>query len=525
MLSELHVVDADCAGGADGAPTPLTSDDDTTFAVDPSWSATPGDRRIAFVQLTPVGGSEFDFHAALALLDPDTAAVDVVVDDPDADQAVAAPSFGTNGEIAFQYDAADLNTVDHEVWVVGANSGLTPRKLTDGPADGDPSLSGQLLALRRPEGSQDDIFLASFRKSRIIAIGHSPLGTNPVAPEDLRLDLFLTCGAGGAQYPIAVGLVPTSTADGDATWEYDVDSTLACSQGTPTITGVISDGFLRSDTTDTGASVAVDSSSKPPVAEIYAPRVGDADEPNGAQFLQYDSIPLLGGGQDPDDGELDDLEWFFDGVSVATGRRADLPPQAVGIHTIELVTTDHDGNTASATRTIEVLADADRDGIPASAEGPCGSDSDPFDAFADRDGDGIPGVDDFVLTGAPCVASTVPYGALITITPDVLNLDSTGTPVTVRIQVPYRDERSIIVSSVRLSFAGGPHCQPDSFAPLKSSISGADLILKFDRPAINRFFQGCDDMRATVVGSVTGTGTLPGSARWTFSGADAFEVQ
>jgi hypothetical protein len=348
-----------------------------------------------------------------------------------------------------------------------------------------------------------------------------------VPPENLRLDLFLSCGTGGARFPIAVGLVPTSTAGDDATWEYDFDSTLACSDGTPTVTGVISDGFLRSDTTDPGASVAVDSSSKPPVAEIYAPRVADADEPNGAQFLQYDSIPLLGAGQDPDDGELDDLHWFLDGVAVATGRRADLPPQPVGIHTIELVATDSDGNTASATRTIEVLADGDRDGIPAGAEGPCGSDADPFDAFADRDGDGLVGVDDQVLTGAPCVASTVPYSALVTISPDVLNLDSSGTPVTVRIQVPYRDELQIVVSSVVLSFAGSPDCAPASFSPQRSSMNDGDLVLKFDRAAINQYFRGpgCDGVRGTVAGSVTGNGTAPGGAPWTFSGSDTFEIR
>ena len=528
MGSELHVIEADCAGTEPGDPTPLTSDDDDTFAVDPSWSTTPGDRRIAFVELTPAfPGAEFDFHRRLALIDADTADLEILVDDPDADRAVAAPSFGTTGDIAFQWDTAAETPVDDEVWLIAASDGSTPRKLTDGPDDGDPSLSGQLLAFSRPEGEQDDIFLASFGgRSRIVATGYSPEGTSTVAPGDLRLDLFLSCGTGGALYPIAVGLVPTSTAGDDATWEHDFDSTLACSQGIPTVTGVISDGFLRSDTTAPEASVAVDSSPKPPVAEIYAPRVGDPDEPNGAQFLQYDSIPLLGAGQDADDGELDDLEWFLDGVAVASGRRADLPPQPVGPHTIVLVTTDSDGNTASATRAFEVLADADRDGIPADAEAACGSDTDPFDAFADLDTDGMPGVDDYTLTGAPCVPSTVPYGALVTITPDVLTLASTGTPVTVRIQVPYRAEREIVVRSVRLMFAEETPCEA-TFQPQRSSISGGDLILKFDRLAINESFLApdCSDMRATVVGTVTGDGAAPGGAGWTFSGSDAFEIQ
>jgi hypothetical protein len=216
MQSELHVIKAaNCAGTPAGAPTQLTPDADGNFAAEPSWSATPGDRRIAFVQLTPVPGFEFDFHRQLAVIDPDTADVEVLVDDPNADQAVAAPSFGTNGEIAFQWDTLADTPTDNELWIVGASPGLTPRKLTDGPSDGDPSLSGQLLALRRPESGQDDIFLGSFRRNRLVAVGHSPAGTNTVPPENLRLDLFLSCGTGGARFPIAVGLVPTSTAGRD----------------------------------------------------------------------------------------------------------------------------------------------------------------------------------------------------------------------------------------------------------------------------------------------------------------------
>src|SRR5204863_3739321 len=100
-------------------------------------------------------------------------------------------------------------------------------------------------------------------------------------PADVRVDLFLDCGAGKPKLPIAVGLKPDSAAGTSASFSYNYDPSLACPNGT--LKAIGNDGFTSTGFTATG-STPVDPGPNTPRAAISSP------EPSKA-LLTYTLIP------------------------------------------------------------------------------------------------------------------------------------------------------------------------------------------------------------------------------------------
>jgi hypothetical protein len=139
------------------------------------------------------------------------------------------------------------------------------------------------------------------------------------------------------------------------------------------------DGFnVGTDDSDAVFSVA----GKPPLATIIQPT-------SGSVFLQWQSIPLVGEGLDPDGGPLT-FVWRVDGGDRATTRSAMLSPLTPGNHLVQLRVKDSEGLLATAAAAIVVLADSDRDGMADAFEERYGLDpGSAGDALLDGDGDGL----------------------------------------------------------------------------------------------------------------------------------------
>jgi hypothetical protein len=261
---------------------------------------------------------------------------------------------------------------------------------------GKPGATGSALLYSRPRDNAPTFVAAQ-------AQGHSvSVSATDERPADLRLDLFVSCPDGNTS-PLATGVKPTNIADKVAVFAQDYDTSLACPSGQ--LLYRVSDGFLATTQTD------VTSTTAPTVgtAAIYAPTAGAA--PTAYHLLQ-----LSGSARDALDKPVTDLRWSLTGPSfpiapqTAVGQSASLSPPVggyqPGVYTLSLRAFSPSGSEiASTTRTFTVVADADGDAIPDTAElqscYAANAVTDPSNALQDSDNDGVANV----MDEQPCTTS------------------------------------------------------------------------------------------------------------------------
>lgn len=74
-------------------------------------------------------------------------------------------------------------------------------------------------------------------------------------PADMRLDLFLDCGAGKPKLPVAVALKPDSVGTTSASFSYNYDPSLACPNGT--LKAIGNDGFTSTGFVAQGSTPSI----------------------------------------------------------------------------------------------------------------------------------------------------------------------------------------------------------------------------------------------------------------------------
>ena len=335
-------------------------------------------------------------------------------------------------------------------------------------------------------------------------------------PADARATFYWDCG--GVKYPIKVGVPPTSFDSGAGTAHFDLqtDTSSNCETeaGTGTISVLVDDGFTQTPFTEV-ANVVVEADDQTPVAAIAAPFPG-------AKPLQFESITLWGSGHDAEEGALTGtkLTWssptLFAGVK--TGEKVLLTPPASGwtpgTYLIKLTATDSDGDpSAEVTTSVEILADNDHDGLSATFESqscfPANSDNDPSTPGNDLDGDGIPTGNEFNTVNGPCMAEDT-YNAVIDWDPDNLQRMTSGTPITVKVKVPFRNVGQIVPSSVKITKityvdANGDFAEAHPNQPATSwSATGAEAQAKFDRQVFIRTLNTLGIANQTIMVEVGG---------------------
>lgn len=339
-------------------------------------------------------------------------------------------------------------------------------------------------------------------------------------PADMRVDLFLDCGAGKPKLPIAVGLKPESAAGTSATFSYNYDPSLACPNGT--LKAVGNDGFTSTGFTTAGQT-SVDPGPNVPRASISNPL-------NQKVFLTYSLFPLRGSVRDPA-GELLDsqLQWTVTGPGVTrtgTGHQIDLNPPAgggwpSGSYTATVVGTNAAGKSGTATATFTVKTDADNDGMPADVESQScftTGDNDPLNAYSDFDGDGIPNSVD-----PQACAPATSYNAIADFNPDPLPVTSSGNTVTVDIRIPGRNVAQVIGSSVRITEIADADVSSDPrFQNFAWTVANGVGTAKFDRQKLVQYLAGRNIHNRTISITVAGRSGAP---PWTFQGTDTTFVQ
>jgi CSLREA domain-containing protein len=344
-------------------------------------------------------------------------------------------------------------------------------------------------------------------------------------PADARATFYWDCG--GVKYPIKVGVPPTSfdSDAGTAHFDLSTDTSNNCETeaGTGTISVLVDDGFTQTPFTEV-ANAVVEADDQTPVAAIAAPLPG-------AKPLQFESLTLWGSGHDAEEGALTgtNLAWssptLFTGTR--TGEKVLLTPPASGwtpgTYLIKLTAADSEGNpSAEATTSVEILADNDHDGLSATLESqscfPAGSDNDPSTPGNDLDGDGIPTGNELNTANGPCMAEDT-YNAIIDWDPDNLQRMTSGTPISVKVKVPFRNVGQIVPSSVKITKityvdAQGDFAEADLSQPAISwSATGAEALAKFDRQAFIRTLNTLAIANQTIMVEVSGA-FLDGS-EWT----------
>jgi hypothetical protein len=477
-------------------------------ALMPSWSHTAGDDRLVYVR---------DGNTLVAL-DPVTDATEVLF--TSAGPALSAPSWGTEGDIVFVQGVGS----DSTLWRLDATTGGPPEQITLGFGGIEPSLAGATIVFEGiTPNFETDLFKIDLQ-GRVKTEGTST--ADPPDPAGLRLDVYLSCGPDSPDYPIANAETPVSTSGTTAAFGFDYDTSLACGGATaPTLRAVVNDGFHRSEPS---APVPIVSAPKRPVASISHPTVADVDPGGAYPYLQDGVIALLGSGSDPEDGELsgDALEWFLDDEPepVVVGNSGALGIPGVGPHTLTLRVHDSDGNVAEAVRSFIVEADADHDGIPGSAEW-CASDAIPEDAFADSDSDGLTNLNDYVMTGQPCLPTTN-FVVRATFDPQILSATSNGRVVTVTLTRAPRPWSELDPATLRLHVAASTGCPaldlPVSVNGWQPGPDGATA--KFDRQALLRHLVDfCRLHNQRVAYTVTGS-SFPQFGPWKFQAHDFVQL-
>jgi hypothetical protein len=311
-------------------------------------------------------------------------------------------------------------------------------------------------------------------------------------PADARATFYWDCG--GVKYPIKVGVPPTSfdSAGGTAHFDLSTDTSSNCeTAGTGTISVLVDDGFTQTPFTEV-ANAVVEADDQTPVAAIAAPLPG-------AEPLQFESITLWGSGHDAEEGALTGTKLTWSSPTLFTGTRTGekvlLTPPASGwtpgTYLIRLTAADSDGNpSAEVTTSVEILADNDHDGLSAALESqscfPANSDNDPSTPGNDLDGDGIPTGNEFNTANGPCMAEDT-YNAIIDWDPDNLQRMTSGTPISVKVKVPFRnvgqiDPLSVKITKITYVDANGDFAEAHPNQPTVSwSATGAEALAKFDR--------------------------------------------
>jgi hypothetical protein len=354
-------------------------------------------------------------------------------------------------------------------------------------------------------------------------------------PSDLRATCYVDWG--GVKHPLEVADPPIAVNEetGKAKFlcSFDPDVIGATDAGTANITVVVNDTFTQS----APATAPFDSEQTPPVASIAAP------SPDGTTALQFETIALSGSALDAEEGHLtgEDLAWTAPGLIAVEehGEHVFLePPEGTGwtpgSYTITLTATDAANKTSTDTVTIEILRDGDHDGIPAGEDFaacppvPGSGDNDASNATADPDSDGIPNVDDQYTTGGPCVAEAT-YNAIIDFDPDDLQRNTSGTPITVKVRVPYRNVSEIVGSSVKISKivyadANGDIAEATPNQPaIEWSAKGQDGTAKFDRQKFIATLNSLKIANQRIVVEVSGN--FSGSPTTSWVGRDATNVK
>jgi hypothetical protein len=360
-------------------------------------------------------------------------------------------------------------------------------------------------------------------------------------PVDARATFYWDCG--GVKYPIKVGVPPTSFDSDAGTAHFDLrtDTSSNCETeaGTGTISVLVDDGFTQTPFTQV-ANAVVEADNQTPVAAIAAPLLG-------AKPLQFESITLWGSGHDAEEGALTGtkLTWssptdaghpspLFTGTR--TGEKVLLAPPgasgwAPGSYLIRLTAADSEGNPSAAAETsIEILADNDHDGLSATFESqscfPANSDNDPSTPGSDLDLDGIPTGNEFNTANGPCLAEAT-YNAIIDWDPDTLQRMTSGTPITVKVTVPFRAVGQIVPSSVKITKityvdAHGDFADAHPNQPTTSwSVTGAEAQAKFDRQAFIRTLNTLGIANQTIMVEVSGA--FSDGKQWT--GTDRTNVK
>jgi hypothetical protein len=130
------------------------------------------------------------------------------------------------------------------------------------------------------------------------------------------------------------------------------------------------------------------------------------------------------------------------------------------------------------------------------------------DADDDKDGDGTPNADD----PRPCDAQTSAYNSIMRFDPNPFPTQSTGNPVTVTINVPYRNLTQISAASVAIRQINGA---PFTLTALSWNVINNVGQAKFDRQALINYLNGHNMHNMTVVFTITGASTTP---PWSFEG-------
>jgi hypothetical protein len=350
-------------------------------------------------------------------------------------------------------------------------------------------------------------------------------------PSDLRATCYVDWG--GVKYPTQVGVPPTAVNEetGNAKFlcSFDPDVIGATEAGEANITVVVNDTFTKS----APATAAFESRQTPPVASIAAP------SPDGTTALQFETIALSGSALDAEEGHLtgEHLTWTAPGLIAGEehGEHVFLQPPGTGwtpgMYTITLTATDTTSQSTD-TVTIQILADGDHDGIPTGEDFaacppvPGSGDNDASNATADPDGDGIPNVDDQYTTGGPCVPETT-YNAIIDFDPDDLQRNTSGTPITVKVRVPYRSVSQIVGSSVKISKIIYTDANLDTaeanpnLTATEWSAKGQDGTAKFARQAFIAFLNSLGIANQRIL--IEASGTFTDGKTWL--GRDATNVK
>jgi parallel beta-helix repeat protein len=348
-------------------------------------------------------------------------------------------------------------------------------------------------------------------------------------PGDTRATCYIDWG--GVKYVGAVGVTPSSVSGNDVTFKcpFELSALGGTAAGTAHVSVLVDDRFSQTTFTNV-AEANVSSDRKPPVPSIAAPSPALENPPADAkipEYLQYESIALKGSGWDPEDKHLSPsaLTWTSDlitGAPSLSGEDALIRPPgatgfAVGLHTITLTAVDADGNSRAKVATVRIVADADHDGIradldPATCNPFTSGDADPMNAALDPDGDGGPNFDEVYTANGPCTAENS-YSANIDFDPDNLQRTSSGTPISVKVRVPYRSVSQIVGSSVKISKliyvnANGEVAEA-TVNQLASSWSaqGADALAKFDRPTFITTLNSLGIANQRILIEVSGTFT------------------
>jgi uncharacterized repeat protein (TIGR01451 family)/CSLREA domain-containing protein len=329
---------------------------------------------------------------------------------------------------------------------------------------------------------------------------------------DLRSDLFLKEPDGTLQV-LAVGLIPTSCGSPAA---FSFNATVGCTGCE--IDARVYDGYMASALTKIANSTAAAAPlPTDPVPAINSP-------PPGASVLQYDPVTLDGSGWDAQDGVLagSKLRWSSSCISIpgpGTGTSIYLSPPVNGWTptnscTVSLTATDSGGHAKTTSRTFAILADADHDKIPASLDVTCSGvsvDGDPLSASADYDKDGIPNGQD----PDPCHAATI-YNALATFLPDPLDFNSSGNPVSMMVQVPYRDLSQVDPATVAITSVNE---LPTNLKNIDWKLNSNDTgNAQFDRQALIAFLAANNIHNRRILITISGNSIKSVKPKWSFRG-------